>query len=103
MDEMIKQSILMVKNVDYKKGFDEYKENMAKIFDDNIKNMKTQKDLSHSFNIYFFYEYLRFYFNNQIIIQGYRKLILDNRSLEKMNTYLFDIVHDILSYYTEVI
>ena len=64
---MIKQSILMVKNVDYKKGFDEYKENMAKIFDDNIKNMKTQKDLSHSFNIYFFYEYLRFYFNNQII------------------------------------
>ena len=98
MDEMIKQSILMVKNVDYKKGFDEYKENMAKIFDDNIKNMKTQKDLSHSFNIYFFYEYLRFYFNNQIIIQGYRKLILDNRSLEKMNTYLFDIVHDILSY-----
>ena len=97
MDEMIKQSILMVKNVDYKKGFDEYKENMAKIFDDNIKNMKTQTDLSHSFNIYFFYEYLRFYFNNQIIIQGYRKLILDNRSLEKMNTYLFDIVHDILS------
>ena len=97
MDEMIKQSILMVKNADYKKGFDEYKENMTKIFEDNIKNMKTQKDLSHCFNIYFFYEYLRFYFNNQIIIQGYRKLILDNRSLEKMNTYLFDIVHDILS------
>ena len=97
MDEMIKQSILMVKNVDYKKGFDEYKENMAKIFDENIKNMKTQKDLSNAFNIYFFYEYLRFYFNNQIIIQGYRKLILDNRSLEKMNTYLFDIVNDILS------
>ena len=97
MDEMIKQSILMVKNADYKKGFDEYKENMAKIFDENIKNMKTEKDLSSSFNIYFFYEYLRFYFNNQIIIQGYRKLILDNRSLEKMNTYLFDIVHDILS------
>ena len=97
MDEMIKQSILMVKNADYKKGFDEYKENMAKIFDENIKNMKTEKDLSSSFNIYFFYEYLRFYFNNQIIIQCYRKLILDNRSLEKMNTYLFDIVHDILS------
>ena len=97
MDEMIKQSILMVKNADYKKGFNEYKENMTKIFEDNIKNMKTQKDLSHCFNIYFFYEYLRFYFNNQIIIQGYRKLILDNRSLEKMNTYLFDIVHDILS------
>ena len=97
MDDMIKQSILMVKNADYKKGFDEYKENMTKIFDDNIKNMKTQKDLSNSFNIYFFYEYLRFYFNHQIIIQGYRKLILDNRTLEKMNTYLFDIVHDILS------
>ena len=97
MDDMIKQSILMVKNADYKKGFDEYKENLTKIFDENIKNMKTQNDLSNSFNIYFFYEYLRFYFNNQIIIQGYRKLILDNRSLEKMNTYLFDIVHDILS------
>ena len=39
MDEIIKQSILMVKNADYKKGFDEYKENMAKIFDENIKNM----------------------------------------------------------------
>ena len=97
MDDMIKQSILMVKNVDYKKGFDEYKENLDKIYDENIKNIKTQKDLSNAFNIYFFYEYLRFYFNNQIIIQGYRKLILDNRSLEKMNTYLFDIVHDILS------
>ena len=97
MDEMIKQSILMVKNADYKKGFDEYKDNLTKIFDENIKNMKTQKDLSNCFNIYFFYEYLRFYFNNQIIIQGYRKLILDNRSLEKMNIYLFDIVHDILS------
>ena len=97
MDDMIKQSILMVKNVDYKKGFDEYKENLNKIYDDNIKNLKSQKDLSNCFNIYFFYEYLRFYFNNQIIIQGYRKLILDNRSLEKMNTYLFDIVHDILS------
>ena len=45
MDEMIKQSILMVKNVDYKKGFDEYKENLDKIYDENIKNIKTQKDL----------------------------------------------------------
>jgi len=97
MDDMIKQSILMVKNIDYKKGFDEYKDNLEKIYDENIKNIKSQKDLSNAFNIYFFYEYLRFYFNNQIIIQGYRKLILDNRSLEKMNTYLFDIVHDILS------
>ena len=58
MDEMIKQSILMVKNVDYKKGFDEYKENMTKIFDENIKNMKTQKDLSNAFNIYFFYDFI---------------------------------------------
>ena len=97
MDDMTKQSILMVKNVEYNKRFEEYKENLTKIFEENIKNMKNQKDLSDSFNIYFFYEYLRFYFNNQIIIQGYRKLILDNRSLEKMNTYLFDIVHDILS------
>ena len=97
MDEMTKNSILMVKNVEYKKGFDEYKQNLTKIFEDNMKNMNNQKDLLDSFNIYFFYEYLRFYFNNQIIIQGYRKLILDNRSLEKMNTYLFDIVHDILS------
>ena len=97
MDEMTKNSILMVKNTEYKKGFEEYKENLNKIFEDNMKNMKNQKDLIDSFNIYFFYEYLRFYFNNQIIIQGYRKIILDNRSLEKMNTYLFDIVHDILS------
>ena len=97
MDEMTKNSILMVKNFEYKKGFDEYKENLKKIFEDNMKNMKNPKDLLDSFNIYFFYEYLRFYFNNQIVIQGYRKIILDNRSLEKINTYLFDIVNDILS------
>ena len=97
MDEMTKNSILMVKNFEYKKGFDEYKQNLTKIFEDNMKNMKDPKELLDSFNISFFYEYLRFYFNNQIIMQGYRKIILDNRSLEKMNTYLFDIVHDILS------
>jgi hypothetical protein len=97
MDEMTKNSILMVKNFEYKKGFDEYKQNLTKIFEENIKNIKNQKDLLDYFNISFFYEYLRFYFNNQIIIQGYRKLMLDNRSLEKMNNYLFDIVHDILS------
>ena len=97
MDEMTKNSILMVKNFEYKKGFDEYKQNLTKIFEDNMKNMKDPKELLDSFNISFFYEYLRFYFNNQIILQGYRKIILDNRSLEKMNTYLFDIVHDILT------
>ena len=97
MDEMTKNSILMVKSFEYKKGFEEYKQNLTKIFDENMNKMKNQKELLDYFNISFFYEYLRFYFNNQIIIQGYRKLILDNRSLEKMNTYLFDIVHDILS------
>ena len=97
MDEMTKNSILMVKNIEYKKGYDEYKQNLTKIFEENMKNLKNQKDLLDVFNIYFFYEYLRFYFNNQIIMQGYRKIILDNRSLEKMNTYLFDIVNDILS------
>ena len=97
MDEMTKNSILMVKNVEYKKGYDEYKQNLSIIFEENMKNLKNQKDLFDIFNIYFFYEYLRFYFNNQIIMQGYKKIILDNRSLEKMNTYLFDIVNDILS------
>ena len=97
MDEMTKNSILMVKNYEYKKGFDEYKKNLTNIFEENMKNNKDPKELLDSFNISFFYEYLRFYFNSQIIIQGYRKIILDNRSLAKMNTYLFDIVHDILS------
>ena len=97
MDEMTRNSILMVKNVEYNKGFEEYKLNLSKIFEENMNNLKNQKDLSDSFNIYFFYEYLRFYFNSQIMLQGYRKIILDNRSLEKMNTYLFDIVNDILS------
>ena len=97
MDDMTKNSILMVKNFEYKKGFDEYKQNLAKIYEDNVKNLKDPKELLDSFNIYFFYEYLRFYFNSQIIMQGYRKIILDNHSLAKMNTYLFDIVHDILS------
>ena len=97
MDEMTKNSILMVKNYEYKKGFDEYKKNLTNIFEENMKNNKDPKELLDSFNISFFYEYLRFYFNSQIIIQGYRKIILDNHSLAKMNTYLFDIVHDILS------
>ena len=70
MDEMTKNSILMVKNFEYKKGFDEYKQNLTKIFEDNMKNMKDPKELLDSFNISFFYEYLRFYFNNQIILQG---------------------------------
>lgn len=97
MDEMTKQSILMVKNFEYKKRFEEYKANLPKIFEENQANIKNHKDLLALFNISFFYEYLRFYFNSQILVQGYRKIILDNRSLEKMNTYLFDIVHDILS------
>ena len=43
MDDMTKQSILMVKNVEYNKRFEEYKENLTKIFEENIKNMKNQK------------------------------------------------------------
>ena len=40
---------------------------------------------------------MSFYFSNQIINQGYLKLLLDNNSLYKMNNYLFSIVQDILS------
>ena len=50
MDEITKNSILMVKNTEYKKGFDEYKKNLSKIFGDNIKKIKNNQDLSDAFN-----------------------------------------------------
>ena len=100
MDDFTKVSILMVKNTDYQNGFEDYKKRMDTIFKETFdpNNIKISfNELTNFFTINFFYEYLRFYFSNQIVVQGYRKLIIDNRSLQKMNNYLFDIVHDILS------
>lgn len=103
MDQLTKISIPLVKNIDYSKGLSEYKENLTNIFEKTFGEKRNEifeasdKELVDLFSVSFFYEYLRFYFSHQIVTQGYRKLILDNRSLHKMNIYLFDIVRDILS------
>ena len=87
MDNIIKKSIPLVKEKNYKKIFEEFKTNINEIFYvNNSKIIRTK----------LFLEYLSFYFSSQIINQGYLKLLLDNNSLNKMNKYLFSIVQDIL-------
>ena len=89
IDNIIKSSIPNVKDKNYKKIFDEFKNNIHDIFLTNNNSKLTTTNL--------FLEYMSFYFSNQIINQGYLKLLLDNNSLYKMNNYLFSIVQDILS------
>ena len=89
IDNIIKVSIPCVKDKNYKKLFNEFKSGINDIFSNNYDIKLTTNNL--------FLEYIRFYFSNQIINQGYMKLLLDNNSLYKMNKYLFSIVNDILS------
>ena len=104
MDSITKVSIPYVKDKDYKKLFNEYKNNINHIFSETyINNNIINNDIS-SAKKYFdiittnlFFEYMNFYFSQQIINQGYLKLILDNNSLLKMNKLLFDIVRDVLT------
>ena len=100
MDSITKVSIPYVKDRDYKNLFNEFKNNIQDIFAESfIKNNNNipPSKLLDIINTNLFFEYLRFYFSQQIINQGYLKLILDNNSLHKMNKYLFDIIRDILS------
>ena len=106
MDNIIKVSIPLVKDKEYKNVFNEFKNNIKDIFADSIikinsninnNNYYNYKNLFDIINTNLFLEYLHFYFSNQILNQGYLKLLLDNNSLHKMNKYLFTIVHDILS------
>jgi len=103
IDSIIKVSIPYVKEKDYNSLFNEYKKNIYDIFaesfmdkNNNNNNIPTKKLLDIIVTNLFF-EYLRFYFSEQIINQGYLKLILDNNSLHKMNKFLFDIIRDVLS------
>ena len=103
IDSIIKVSIPYVKEKDYNSLFNEYKNNIYDIFaesfmdkNNNNNNIPTKKLLDIIVTNLFF-EYLRFYFSEQIINQGYLKLILDNNSLHKMNKFLFDIIRDVLS------
>ena len=101
MDKITKISIPYVKDKAYKDLFNEYKNNISNIFSETMAN-KTNNNISDnkmldSITINLFFEYLHFYFSQQIINQGYLKLILDNNSLHKMNKYLFDIVNDVLT------
>ena len=88
IDNIIKKTIPLIKEKNYKKIFNEFKVNIKEIFSvNNSKIIRTN----------LFLEYLGFYFSAQIMHQGYLKLLLDNNSLNKMNHYLFSIVQDILS------
>ena len=89
LDNIIKTSIHNNKEKNYKKIFDEFKNNIHDIFITNNNSKLITTNL--------FLEYMSFYFSSQIINQGYLKLLLDNNSLYKMNNYLFSIVQDILS------
>ena len=101
MDNITKISIPYVKDKAYKDLFNEYKNNISYIFSETIAN-KANNNISNnkmldSITINLFFEYMHFYFSQQIINQGYLKLILDNNSLHKMNKYLFDIVNNVLT------
>ena len=99
MDNIIKISIPYIKDKNYKKLFSEFKNNINDIFIEQFfrKANNNDKNLLDIITINLFFQYLHFYFSNQIINQGYLKLLLDNKSLYKMNNYLFSIVNDILS------
>jgi len=100
MDNITKVSIPYVKDKDYKSLFNEFKNDICQIFAEsffNKSNNISSNELLDIITTNLFFEYLNFYFSQQIINQGYLKLILDNNSLYKMNKYLFDIVRDTLS------
>ena len=100
MDNITKVSIPYVKDKDYKSLFNDFKNDICQIFAESFinKNNNISPDkLLEIITTNLFFEYLHFYFSQQIINQGYLKLILDNNSLYKMNKYLFDIVRDTLS------
>ena len=101
MDNITKVSIPYVKDKDYKNLFSEYKNKINEVFLESFINNKTNnaspKKLLDSISTNLFFEYMHFYFSQQIINQGFLKLILDNNSLHKMNNYLFDIVRDVLT------
>ena len=102
IDNITSVSIPYVKDKDYKSLFNEFKNNISDIFAESFINNKNSgnvspKKLLDIITTNLFFEYLHFYFSQQIINQGYLKLILDNNSLHKMNKYLFDIVRDVLT------
>jgi hypothetical protein len=99
LDNITKVSIPYVKDKDYKSLFNDFKNDICQIFAESfIENNNISSDkLLDIITTNLFFEYLHFYFSQQIINQGYLKLILDNNSLYKMNKYLFDIVRDTLS------
>ena len=100
IDNIIKSSISYNKEKNYKDIFEEFKNNINDIFIEQFSKNDNKdmnyKNLFDILTINLFLEYIQFYFSNQIINQGYTKLLLDNESLNKMNKYLFSIVHDIL-------
>ena len=105
IDNITKISIPCVKEKEYKNLFNEFKNNINDIFADSVLKINSKinnnninyKNLFDIISSNLFMEYLHFYFSNQILNQGYLKLLLDNNSLQKMNKYLFTIIHDILS------
>ena len=100
LDNIIKLSIPYKKEKNYTIIFDEFKNNINDIFLEQFSKNKNDNinygKLFDILTINLFLEYIQFYFSNQVINQGYLKLLLDNNSLNKMNKYLLSIINDIL-------
>ena len=82
IDNIIKSSISYNKEKNYKDIFEEFKNNINDIFIEQFsKNDNKDMNYKNLFDILainLFLEYIQFYFSNQIINQGYTKLLLDN-------------------------
>jgi hypothetical protein len=99
IDNIIKLSIPYKKEKNYSIIFDEFKNNINDIFLEQFSKNRNNINYGKLFDILtinLFLEYIQFYFSNQVINQGYLKLLLDNNSLNKMNKYLFSIINDFL-------
>ena len=101
MNLLMKKSMEIKKEEKYESIYNEYKNNLDKIFREQIENNTvkniTDKEQLNLFSINYFYDYLQYYFSYQLMQNGYQKLKIDNVSLLNMIKTLFSIVGDILS------
>jgi len=107
MNLLIKNTLKLKKEEKYDSIFNEYKNNMDKIFKEQIENKKIKNISENSqlkiFTINYFYDYLQYYFSYQLLNKGYEKLKIDNKTLINMTKSLLNIIDDILSTNYEMI
>ncbi len=107
MNLLLKNALKLKKEDKYESIYNEYKNNMDKIFKEQIENKKL-KNISENnqlkiFTINYFYDYLYYYFSYQLLNNGYEKLKIDNKTLINMTKSLLNIIDDILSTNYEMI